>query len=282
MTTDQDHQILLDSIYRITGNKISYDKLYLLESRLKGLMGEKGLSNFTQVAQVLNRGEDTDFINQVIDNIATHETHFIRDEIVFEAFVEQIIPEWMQRKGIDPAQPQDVGLKIWSAGCSTGQEAYSILMLLGEYFPYLLSNLKLFASDISLDTIRKAREGKYTNFEISRGLPDHLRRKYFTETGDGFQIQEKLRQKVEFVQHNLNEDPFPGGFDIVFCRNTLIYFTLEDKRRILENIRKSLKQDGILILGSAESLTGIIGNFIMRNYKRTHYYELNSSKVTLF
>lgn len=282
MIADTGSRALLDAIFKLTGMQIEDEKLYLLQTRLSELMQNRNLVDYAEVAKIINQGKDFHFIESVIDNIATHETLFMRDAYIFEAFVKQMIPEWLERQGINPAMPQDVKLKIWSAGCSTGQEAYSIMMLLKEHFSFLMTNLKIVATDISLATLEKAKSGFFTDFEISRGLPESLRNKYFIKVDQGYKIEESLIQRIDFQKQNLISDLFPNNFDIIFCRNTLIYFPLKERIGVLEKLRKSLKKDGMLILGSAESLSGLMTNYILRKYKKTHYYELNSSQVTLF
>ncbi|MCE9598126.1 MAG: protein-glutamate O-methyltransferase CheR [Spirochaetia bacterium] len=277
MALSTEEQSFADEILRITGMKLGAEKAYLIEHRLRDLG-----ASVASIALELRQATDPGLIDRVVDRILTHETSFFRDEHVFQTLAKQIIPEWMKRKGIDPLKPQDVRLKIWSCGCSTGQEPYSIVMTVNESFPYLMGNLQLLATDITEETIAKARAAIYTDFEMSRGIQPTMRDRYFEKTGNGYKMRDAFRQHVTFSKLNLVGGTYPGGFDIIFCRNVLIYMDESVKKGLFEKLRASLKSDGILILGGAESVMGFLDNYVMRRHEQTHYYELNPTKVTFF
>ncbi len=261
---------------------VLHDKGYLLESRLPELMREYGLATWEDVHRKLDSNADPVFEEKITEKLTTHETSFFRDASIFAAFEKQIVPEWIERHltggMLDPA----ARLSIWSAGCSTGQEAYSLAMTLFEKFPVLLGRNALLGTDISRPTIEKAREGWYTDFEIARGLPEKYRDAFFTRAEDGFRARSTLRSMVRFEKHNLIADAFPGQFDIIFCRNVSIYFTEEQRRALFARLARCLKPDGVLVLGSAESLLNFYAGAIRREYGLAQYYEINASHVTIF
>lgn len=277
-----DHRKLVESIARLTGFRLEDDKLYLLESRLSDIMKEYKLTSYDQVCMKLDQGADTEFIGRVIDQITTHETRFFRDESLYDALVMQIIPEWMERKMITPVNLKGERLRIWSAACSTGQEPYSIAMMISEKFPAIFQTLEILGTDISPATIQKAQKGLYTQFESDRGLPPRFREKFFTKTPAGeWQLADTIRSKVRYQKHNLITDIFPTGFDIVLCRNVVIYFPEQIRPGVFDKLKKSLSSDGVLILGSSETLIGYSNNYVIREFGLARYYEF-PEKVTFF
>jgi chemotaxis protein methyltransferase CheR len=280
MAFSSEEQMFADEILRITGMRLSNEKSYLIEHRMRSL-SETGTS-LAQIAAQLRLAKDPALVDKIVDRILTHETSFFRDGHIFDTLTKQIIPQWMKRKGMDVTQGQDVRLKIWSCGCSTGQEPYSILMSIHETFPFLTSNLQLIATDITEQTLDRARLASYTDFEIGRGVAPSLLDRYFHKTEGGYQLKPEFRDRVNFSRLNLVNDPYPGGFDIVFCRNVLIYIEDSIRKGIFEKLRASLKTDGILILGGAEGVSGFLENYVLRRHGPSMYYELNPSKVTFF
>jgi chemotaxis protein methyltransferase CheR len=303
-----EHVKLVSAIHRLTGVFLEDDKLYLLDSRLGELMKKYQIRNWDEAAQKLLLGDDKEFVAGLIDRITTHETRFFRDESIFDALIMQIVPEWLKRNGLSvdgifgntmnvwasdagttiSSSMQPVGgavgkeLKIWCAACSTGQEPYSIAMLLHEKMPRVAAITTILASDIAQETLRRASEGLYTRFEIDRGLPENYRKRYFTAEGDKFRISEAMRKAVALRQINLISEPFPTGQDIIFCRNVSIYFTDEQKKLLFRKLKEALKPDGVLVLGSAESLSGYLENFVIREFGLARYYEVNASGVFIF
>lgn len=276
------HAALRSAIHKRTGVALEEDKIYLVEARLSDLMREYSISSYDDMAHAFENTSDPEFFNQVVDRITTHETRFFRDESIFDAFVVQIIPEWFEKRGITRANPGSTPLDIWSAACSTGQEVYSLAMLICEKYPEFAKKVRFLGTDISIPTLEKARNGIYSAFEMERGIPDHFRSRYFNSVPGGMQIAQSIRAMVEFRVLNLVSDSYPASFDIIFCRNVCIYFTEEEKKRVFSRLASVLKPDGILVLGSAESLGGYCSNYVMRECGLARYYEMNNSSVTMF
>lgn len=277
-----DHRKLVESISRLTGFKLEDDKLYLLESRLSDIMKDYNLTSYDEVCSKLDKGSDTEFIGKVIDQITTHETRFFRDESLYDALVMQIIPEWLERNMLTPVNLKGNKLKIWSSACSTGQEAYSIAMMISEKFPGIFNHLEILGTDISPATINKAQNGVFTQFETDRGLPPRFREKFFTKSEKGeWALSPAIKSKVRFQKHNLITDPYPNGFDIVLCRNVIIYFPEQIRPGIFDKLKKALSPDGVLVLGSSETLIGYTKNYVIREFGLARYYEF-PEKVTFF
>lgn len=306
-----EHARLVQAIHRLTGFQMEDDKLYLLDSRLGDLMRREGCVNYDALAALIDGPATPALVDEFIDRVTTHETRFFRDESIYDALAMQIIPEWMRRQGVVaesmfggrmglwsagnstlvanaagsvPAEAMlNTRYTMWSAACSTGQEPYSLAMLLLEKLPRLAPLVTILATDISRESLRRAEEGIYTAFEIDRGLPEAYRHKYFDQLADGrFRIKDGPRALVQFRRLNLLEDQFPGMQDAVFCRNVAIYFDEAKKKALYQKLRAALRPDGVLVLGSAESLSGYLDNFIIREFGLARYYEITASQVFLF
>lgn len=282
MTTESVLPLIASAIKKLTGLHIEPEKYYLFEHRFPEVMKEFGVPDFSDLLHRIQLGTDKKFISRIIERITTHETRFFRDESIFDAFSEQVIPEWKDRNAIAAGEIRYPPLKIWSAASSTGQEAYSIGMMLAEFHPTLVRNTHILATDISEESVKKATTGAYTEFEISRGLPDKFRAKFFMNTQTGAIVNKSLLPFYEFRPLNLLVDAFTDTFDIVFCRNVAIYFAPEARIELFRKIRQAIKKDGILILGSAESLDGVLTDYVLREFGLARYYELNTENVTIF
>lgn len=275
-------QNLFQAIYDLTGIHLQADKLYILENRLPDIMKKYSLSNYDQVAEKIQARNNLEFLKEFINCITTQETYFFRDHIIYEALVKQIIPEWLERnEGEKAARAKGKKLRIWSAGCATGQEPYSIALTLKEFLPNLIDLVEIQASDISQVALDKARKGSYLEIEVDRGIDERIKQKYFKKNPNGYELTSEIRNLVKFFPLNLHLDIFPRDLDIIFCRNVAIYFTKEDRKKIYTKLKNSLKPDGLIFLGSAENLFGFIDNFIIREYKISRYYEFSTS-VTFF
>ena len=240
-----------------TGVMLSEDKTYLIESRLAMLAREAGATSVSGFLSRLRQKPSYPLYQPIIEAMMTTETLFFRDELPFQALKTFILPELLQKR-----QGQHT-LNIWCAACSTGQEPYSIAMLLREHFPQLSSwTVQLLASDISSSVLARANSGRYNQHEISRGLPESFLKKYFQPSGNEWQIREHIRQMVEFSQLNLTETfaPIPQ-MDIIFLRNVLIYFDLEMRKTILTRVRQILQPDGYLFLGGGETTVNLDDTF---------------------
>jgi len=224
-------------------------KAYLVESRLNPVARDNGFDSLEKLVSELQRPGSQKLTQQVVEAMTTNETSFFRDLHPFDALKQQILPELIEKRS------KERTLTIWSNACSSGQEVYTIAMIIREHFPELLNwKLKLIASDLSTQILDKARQGSFNQTEISRGLPMPLLIKNFEKKGLVWQIKEDIRKMVDFRVINLVESfPIMPTPDIVFLRNVLIYFAPEMKRDILNKVRKVMKPDGFLFLGGAET-----------------------------
>ncbi|MBL8019225.1 MAG: protein-glutamate O-methyltransferase CheR [Leptospirales bacterium] len=263
-------------VHRTTGIELGEDKDYLIEARLGPLLTSMNFASYDALADAVVRDSQGNLRAELIERIATHETLFFRDESIFTALTTQIIPEWLARNSVD--RP----LRIWCAACATGQEPYSILMLIKESLPHVFDRVKMTATDISEATVARARLGIYSQFDVGRGLPAAYSERFFRPMGENFQVIESIRNAVNFKQGNLLDLPYEGAYDIVFCRNVLVYFDMATRVKILEALRKCMNPDSTLILGSSESLFGITDDYVLRQCGLARYYEWNTSKITIF
>ena len=262
-------------ILDISGIALSGGKEYLVETRLNPLVEELGCTSYAELYQKSKSAFNKEIEKKIIDAISTNETYFFRDKTPFELLQYKIIPDL-----IDKRSKNKTGLKtsirLWSAASSTGQEIYSIAMALDEINVTPTNyNIKLFGTDISDAAIAKASYGKYNKFEIARGLDQKRLYKYFTQEKDSWRIKDQLRAMTQFKKLNLMK-PFIGlgKFDIVLCRNVMIYFTSEDRRKIYNKIAKVLEPDGYLLIGSTESLANDSDLFVPKRYLKSVFYQL--------
>jgi chemotaxis protein methyltransferase CheR len=228
---------------------LNADKEYLADLHLGKLAISAGFDSISSLVAHLQTQPFGDLHFRAIESLVTTETSFFRDVYPFEALKNAILPELIERR------KKERSLNIWCAACSSGQEPYSIVMLVREHFPTLLNwNLRLIASDFSGQILARARQGRYTRLEINRGLSESLRDKYFQQQENQWQIAPNIRQMVEFRQINLIDSwsSLPP-IDIIFLRNVLIYFDTETKKSILAKVRSLLKPDGYLFLGGGET-----------------------------
>lgn len=240
-----------------SGLIITPDKTYLLDARLMPIARANKLASLEQLIGEMRSTRSEPLIGACVDAMTTNETSFFRDRHPFEAMKKEILPALIQRRAV---QKQ---LRIWSAACSTGQEAYSLAMMLRDDFPMLSSwRIEIVGTDISPSVVTRAKEGAYSTFEVQRGLPIQLLVKHFEQTGEQWRIKHELKKTVDFRLFNLLGELAPlGQFDIIFCRNVLIYFDLPTKARVLDSMHGRLAKDGALVLGGAESVFGICNKF---------------------
>ncbi len=224
-------------------------KTYLVESRLNPVARANGLDSIEALVDALRRPNSTKLTQAVIEAMTTNETSFFRDLHPFEALKSEILPKLISLRSRERV------LNIWSNACSSGQEVYTIAMLLKENFPELGGwKVRLIASDLSTQILDKAREGIFNQTEVNRGLPLPMLLKYFQKNGLTWQIKDELRKTVEFRQVNLVESfPQLPPMDLVFLRNVLIYFAPETKREILVKVKRVIRPEGVLFLGGAET-----------------------------
>ena len=249
-------------------------KQYFVESRLTPLAQNTGHDSIEKLILALRQNpHNSRMVEQVVEAITIHETSFFRDIHPFKCMKEVVMPSLLEKRASQHT------LNLWCAACSSGQEPYTVTMLLRENFPQLQSwNVRFIATDISNQILGRAREGKFSQLEVNRGLPAPLLLKHFEKQGLEWQIKPQLRSSIEFRKLNLidNWPPMPK-MDVVFLRNVLIYFDVETKRRILGEVRKLLNPDGFLFLGAAEMPMSIDNAFERIDYPRSGCYKLRQT-----
>lgn len=267
-------KLVAQYIHDISGIYLDQSKSYLFETRLSSIASEYGCKSFKELYQKAKTEPDKIIERKIIDAISTNETLFYRDKGPFELLQHKLLPELIDAR--TPISPSlKTNLKIWSAASSTGQELYSIAITLMEMLPDISRyTIKLLGTDISGGAVSQASRGKYNKFEVERGLPEDKLKRYFTMFGDTWTIKDEIRAMVQFRKFNLML-PFAdlGKFDIIFCRNVAIYFTLPDRQKLFYKIADSLADDGYLIIGSTESLTGICPLFVPKRHLRSIFYQ---------
>ena len=264
--TPLDFEYLRKFLKDQSGLDLALDKQYLVESRLTPLARKAGLSGISDLVQKMKSGAGALSVD-VVEAMTTNETFFFRDKTPFEHLRDTVIPALVQ------ARAARRSLRIWCAAGSTGQEPYSIAMCLKEYGPTLAGwRTEIVATDLSTEVLEKSRSGLYSQFEVQRGLPIQLLIKYFKQVGELWQINADIRAMVQHRQLNLLQDfSHLGTFDVVFCRNVLIYFDQETKVRIFTRLAKRMESDGFLALGAAETVVGLTDVFKPHPDKRGLY-----------
>lgn len=244
-------------IQQRAGIVVEAGKEYLVESRLVPLAQQEGFASLQEFLGVLRANPLDPLHRKLVQAMTTNETLFFRDVRPFELLRDKIVPELIARRAAERR------LTFWCAASSTGQEPYSVAMLLREHFPELqVWNVRFVASDLSVDALARAIRGRYTQLEVNRGLPARLLVKYFTKHGEEWQIRDEIRRAIEFRELNLAEPwSFLPRLDVIFMRNVLIYFSLETKREILRKAARLLGPDGYLFLGGAETTLNIADEF---------------------
>ena len=265
--TPSDYEYLRKLLKERSGLDLSADKQYLVESRLVPLARRVGLTDIPELVKKIKGGGADALITEVVEVMTTNETFFFRDKIPFDHMRETILPALMQ------ARANRRALRIWSAACSTGQEPYSIAMLLKEADKMLAGwRIEIVATDLSQSVLEKSKAGLFSQFEVQRGLPIQMLIKHFTQVGELWQLNADIRGMVQHRQLNLLQDFSQlGTFDVIFCRNVLIYFDQDTKVAIFERLAKQLEPDGVLMLGAAELVVGITDAFKPDPEKRGLY-----------
>jgi chemotaxis protein methyltransferase CheR len=264
--TPLDYEYLRKLLKDRSGLVLSADKQYLVESRLTPLARKAGVANLGELVGKL-RANNERLIVDVVEAMTTNESFFYRDKIPFEHFTNTIMP------GMLAARAREKRVRIWCAAASTGQEPYSLAMCLKEMKDKLAGwRVEILGTDLSTEVLEKAKAGMYSQFEVQRGLPIQMLVKHFTQTGDTWQISPEIRAMVQYKPLNLLADfSHLGNFDVVFCRNVLIYFDQETKVGVLNRIARMLEPDGFLVLGAAETVVGLTEAFKPMNDKRGLY-----------
>jgi chemotaxis protein methyltransferase CheR len=273
--TPFDYDYLRKLLKERSGLVLSADKQYLVESRLNPLARKAGIASLGELVTKLKSGNER-LVADVVEAMTTNESFFYRDKIPFDHFRDAIVP------GLMAARAKERRIRIWCAAASTGQEPYSLAMCLKEIKEKLGGwRVEILATDLSMEVLEKAKAGVYSQFEVQRGLPIQLLVKYFTQVGDTWQIAPDIRAMVQYRPLNLLSDfTNLGRFDVVFCRNVLIYFDQDTKIGVLNRIAKLLGPDGYLVLGAAETVVGLTDAFKPVADKRGLYAPNKDAKPT--
>jgi chemotaxis protein methyltransferase CheR len=265
--TPADFQFLARFLKEQSGLALAEDKGYLLESRLVPVARANGLKSIEDVVAAVRAGSNKRLMAAVVEAMTTNESFFFRDIKPFEQFKTIVMPQLIARRA---ATKQ---IRIWSAACSTGQEPYTLAMLLTEAAAQLQGwRIEIIGTDIAPGVLAKARAGLYSQFEVQRGLPVQMLIKHFSQKAEGWEIASQLRAMVNFREFNLLSDMRAlGTFDVVLCRNVLIYFDQPTKADVLARIRSQMRDDAILYLGGAETVLGVSDAFRPVNGQRGLY-----------
>ena len=255
--TPVDYEFLRKLLKERSGLDLSADKQYLVESRLIPLARKVGLPGITELVQKMKSGGADALTAEVVEAMTTNETFFFRDKVPFDHLRETMLPSLLKARASRRA------LRIWCAASSTGQEPYSIAMCLKELGSALAGwRVEIIGTDLSQAVLEKSRAGIFSQFEVQRGLPIQMLVKHFTQIGELWQLNADLRSMVQYRQLNLLHDFSQlGKFDVIFCRNVLIYFDQDTKARIFDRLSKVVEPDGFMVLGAAESVVGISDAF---------------------
>jgi len=272
----EEFRIFSKYIHELSGLVLDDNKTYLIETRLGSLAKEQGCTSFSELYYKARADITKALPGQIIDAMATNETLFFRDTAPFEMLQQKIMPDLLDKRSQRSLSASAPPLRIWSAACSTGQEIYSIAIILKAMLADRpLYNLRLLGTDISNRAVAQASRGVYNRVEIERGLPPDKLHQYFTVQDGQWKIQDEIRAMATFRTLNLLENfSGLGKFDIIFCRNVAIYFSQQDKVDLFERLAHSLEPDGYLVIGSTESITGTSPQFIPQRHMRSVFYQL--------
>ncbi|MDE1900846.1 MAG: protein-glutamate O-methyltransferase [Alphaproteobacteria bacterium] len=254
----EDFDLLSTLVRQRSGLVLTPEKAYLLESRLFPVARKHNMKSLEDLAQALRARRDETLMFDITEAMTTNESFFFRDQKPFTLFQKTILPQMLA------ARAAKKHLRIWSAAASSGQEAYSLAMVCAEEAAKLQGwKIDIIGTDLSREMVNRAKAGIYSQFEVQRGLPVTYLVKYFTQiAGDKWQIKDNIRQMVQYREANLLADFGPiGSFDIVYCRNVLIYFDLPTKGKVLNAIGNIMTPDGFLLLGGAETVLGVCDRF---------------------
>jgi len=252
MNSDE-FDVLSSLVRKQSGLVLTRDKAYLLESRLLPVARKWRLKSLAELAGALRGLADSEMVRDVVEAMTTNESFFFRDVKPFDQFKSFVLPHLLQSRA------KTRSIRIWSAACSSGQEPYSLAMILSEQRTQLAGwRIEILATDLSTEILDKAQAGLYSQFEVQRGLPIQLLVKYFKQQAERWQIDPAIRAMVSFRKFNLLDDMAAlGRFDVIFCRNVLIYFDQPTKTLVLERLSRQMALDGHLYLGGAETVLGI-------------------------
>ncbi len=262
-----DFDFVVNLLKKRSGLDLGKDKTYLIESRLNPIVRKHDLEDLSALILNLKMRPTEDLLREVTDAMTTNESFFFRDKKPFDLFKDIMLPSLLK------ARASSKRIRIWCAAASTGQEPYSLAIMLKEMSAQLAGwKFEIMGTDITEDVLEKARKGVYSQFEVQRGLPIQLLVKYFSKAGEAWEIKPEIKQMVQYRNFNLL-DPFArlGKFDIIFCRNVLIYFDQPTKIDIFNRMEDVISTDGFLVLGAAESVFGLTDAFFSSKGNRGLY-----------
>jgi chemotaxis protein methyltransferase CheR len=262
-----DFDYIAQLVHRRSAIVLEPGKEYLAESRLEGLARDNGLASVGELVARMRTGS-LDLSDAVVDAMTTNETSFFRDAHPFNALRDTVLPELIEARRVART------ISIWCGASSSGQEPYSLAMLIREHFPELASwQVRIIATDISPSMLERTRQGRYSQLEVNRGLPAPMLVKHFTRDGMHWVVSDDLKRMVSAQYLNLNERwPVLPQFDLVLMRNVLIYFDVPTKQQILAKVRQALRPDGLLLLGGAETTMNLDANFERIPHGRSTWY----------
>jgi len=249
--SDSQYQEFCDFLQKICGISLGENKHYLVNSRLNKVLRDNNITSITELLNIVRQSQQNQLRDRVVDAMTTNETFWFRDNYPFEALKKIILPELLKKP---------CSLRIWSSACSSGQEPYSISMTLDEYAAnrFVIPPIQIVATDISPTSLEKAKLATYDEKTLKRGMSDEQRHKFFDRHGNHWQVKEGIRNRVQFRLMNLLTSYAPlGRFDIIFCRNVLIYFSTDIKRDILRRMIAMVNTGGYIFLGSSETMSGL-------------------------
>ena len=270
--TQQEYQEFCLFLEEFSGISLGDNKQYLINSRLHSLMTEMGLSSLSELIVCIKRDLKSGLRERIVDAMTTNETLWFRDIFPFEILRSHILPDFSGQR----SRP----VRIWSAACSSGQEPYSMSMIIQEYLQTkpaaLPRDVQITATDISPAILKDAREGVYDALSLARGLSEERKKRFFDIKGEAWQVKPEIRKRITFSEMNLMKKDYlsMGKFDVIFCRNVLIYFTSELKKEILVRFSQVLEPGGYLCLGASESVTGYVDCFESLRYQGGLVYRL--------
>ncbi|PHS18706.1 MAG: chemotaxis protein CheR [Blastopirellula sp.] len=272
--TPEELDLVCDLVHDLCGIALDNSKDYLIESRLSRLLDQVQTPTYTDLVRHARGPQGLSLQKEIINSITTQETLFFRDSNPFDAVRFKALPELIDEKSksFNPKR-----LRIWSAACSTGQEPYSLAMTLIETIPDIHSwDVSITATDISNEALAKASRGWFPEHEVARGLDQTRRTRFFTPEKDGWKIKDEVRYLLNFQPFNLLKDfSHVGQFDIIFCRNVVIYFNPEDRKRAYLGLTNQLAPNGFLFVGASESLIDLGDRFQPQHHCNTVYYQPN-------
>lgn len=250
--SDSSSRILAGLLEARTGQQLTMSRRWRLETALSQLLRERGIASIDELITILVMGREPSLSTRVVEALLNNETYFFRDRAPFDLLKATALPELARRR------EKQRTLRIWSAGCSAGQEAYSLAMLFAEDpVQWAGWTIDIMATDVSESMVERARTGIYTQFEVQRGLGIQQMIRWFEETPAGWRVAEALRRPVRFQVHNLLEAaPHPGRFDLILCRNVLLYLQENTRRKAFDRLSSAMAPDGWLMLGAGETVIG--------------------------